>query len=79
MFPFFYSLSFSIYWFVSNLGLGTGIGTDEVVPSMGNFHCLLEVCLEDGPVGTIGVKLEDIGRKLFDDGSGRYGGHFGEF
>jgi hypothetical protein len=46
---------------------------------MGNFHCLLEACLEDGPVGAIGVKLGDVGRELFDDGSGRHGGRSGEF
>jgi hypothetical protein len=79
VFPFFYSLSFSICWFVSNLGLGTGFGTNEVVPSMGNFHCLLEACLEDGPVGTIGVKLGDVDRELFNDGSGRHGGCSDEF
>jgi hypothetical protein len=79
VFPFFYSLSFGIYWFVNDLGLGTGFGTDEVVPLMGNFYCLLEVCLKDGLVGAIGVKPGDVGRELFNDGSGRHRGHSGEW
>ncbi len=79
MFPFLYGLAFTFRWFVSNLGLGTGSGTSEVAPSTGDSHCFLEACLEDGPVGAIGVKLGDVGRELFDDGSGRHGGCSGEF
>src|SRR5258708_19208396 len=56
MFPFLYGLAFTFHWFVSNLGLGTGSGTSEVAPSTGDSHCFLEACLEDGPVGAIGVK-----------------------
>ena len=50
------------------LDLRTRLQTGEVSPPSSSFHSILEVHLEDGPIGAIGLQPRDIGWELFDGG-----------
>ena len=38
------------------------LGAIKMAPSPRSLHCFLKAHLEDGPVGTVGLKTRDVGR-----------------
>jgi hypothetical protein len=72
MFPCLYLLLFNVSGLVGVLGSRCGGGVIEVRPASGGLHGLLESHSEDGPVGTISLKVGYVGRELFNGGGGRH-------